>query len=208
MIVKRIIYVLLCLVMVCSLCACDQNSDQGDVGMTSQKTSTSTDPQSSNINSSSATSLESKNEVTPEELDALLLEQPMYVQSTKYVVQDEKYKTLYPDFLQAVVKNNSGTDVKNLQVAFVAWDKNNFPVKIYGNIDFDGSYVKICQYSDVNMLNGTSYGKEGGLAIDAEKSDIATFKAIVVSYDDFDGNTWDNPYYETWVDLYSDKKLN
>lgn len=151
---------------------------------------------------------EPKVEVTPEELDALLLEQPMYVESTKYIIQSGRYKTLYPDMLQAVVKNNSGTDVKNTVVAFVAWDKNNFPVKIYSSgVDIHGAYIKSCSYNDVNMPDGTSYGSQSGFAIDAKESDIATFKAIVVSYDDFDGNTWENPYYDAWVELYEDKKL-
>ncbi len=141
-------------------------------------------------------SSELQKELTPEELDALLLEQPMYVESTEYVVQDEKLKALYPDILKAVIRNNSGTDVKNAVVAFVAWDENNFPVKIYSSgVDINGSYVKECLYNDVNMLNGTSHGEDSGLSIDEKESKIATFKAIVVSYEDFNHKTWDNPYY-------------
>ncbi len=157
--------------------------------------------------SGSGIPLEQQNELTPEELDSVLLEQPVYVESTKYVVQDARYKSLYPDMLQAVIRNNSGTDVKNLVIAFVAWDKNNLPVKIKGDIDFsDGSYVKECNYNDVNIPNGKTYGDQSGMEID-ETCNITTFKAIVVSYDDFDGNTWNNSYYDTWVDFYSDKKL-
>lgn len=158
-------------------------------------------------NSQTESSNEPQKELTSEELDAALLEQPMYVESTKYVVQDDRFKALYPDMLQAIVKNNSGTDVKNIVIAFVAWDKNNFPVKIYNSgVDIDGAYVKRCKFENANVVDGATCGSGKGYAID-EKSGIATFKAIVVSYDDFDGNTWENPYFAMWVDMYSDKVL-
>ncbi len=163
------------------------------------------------VDDSDNSPLESTSELqenlTAEELDAALLEQPMYVESTKYVVQDDRFKALYPDMLQAIVKNNSGTDVKNIVIAFVAWDKNNFPVKIYNSgVDIDGAYVKRCKFENANVVDGATCGSGKGYAID-EKSGIATFKAIVVSYDDFDGNTWENPYFAMWVDMYSDKVL-
>jgi hypothetical protein len=147
--------------------------------------------------------------MTKEELDAALLTQPMYVVSTKYVVQDERYKALYPDMLQAIIKNNSGTDVKDAVVAFAAWDSNDFPVKIYGKYSLgSGSYIRTCNFDDINMLDGSTFGDGYGMSLDSDTDNIATFKAIVVSYDDFDGNTWSNPYYSTWVELYEDKKLN
>lgn len=175
-----------------------------------------TDSSENNMNSessgetlSSVTTAAPQVVMTSEELDALLLEQPMYVESTNYVVQSDEYKTLYPDMLQAMIKNNSGTDVKNAVVAFVAWDNNGFPIKIFSSgVDLHGAYIKVVNYGDVNMTNGSSFGSDSGFSIDADKCDIATFKAIVVSYDDFDGNTWNNPYYDTWVGMYSDKKLS
>ena len=146
--------------------------------------------------------------MTSEELEKALLEEPMYVEKTDYIVQSPQYKALYPDMLQAVIKNNSGTDVKNAVVAFVAWDSNGFPVKIEGQYSLgQGSYVAKCNYPDANMVNGAIYGQDGGYSL-AETNNIATFKAIVVSYDDFDGNTWNNPYYDTWETLYANQKLS
>lgn len=148
-------------------------------------------------------------EITSLELDAALLEQPMYVEKADYIVQDEKYKVLYPDMLQAIIKNNSGTDVKNAVIAFAAWDANGFPVKIKTAHSLrDGNYVVECNYGDVNMVDGSTYGSESGLPLDSDTDNIATFKAIVVNYDDFDGNTWENPHYDTWIEMYSDKKLS
>ena len=140
-------------------------------------------------------------------LEEALMEQPLAVIETEYVVQNDEYKALYPDLLQAIIQNNTQSDIKNVVVAFVAWDKNNLPVKIKGSIDFtEGSYVKKVDYSDVNLIPGGTYGSENGYAVD-EKCNIETFKAIVVSYEDFDGNTWENPFFDDFCSLYKGKKL-
>ena len=41
----------------------------------------------------------------------------------------------------------------------------------------------------------------------SENNNISKFKAIVVSYTDFDGNTWNNPLLSDFKELYADKKL-
>lgn len=142
------------------------------------------------------------------EILAQIDRQSFKVTSTKYVVQDENHKILYPDLLQAVVKNNTKYEIKNAVVAFVAWDKNNLPVKIVGQHDFSGgSYVREVNYSDVNLVPGASYGSESGLGLDDECTNVAKFKAIAVSYETFDGDKWENPYYADWCELYEGKKL-
>ena len=142
------------------------------------------------------------------DFDQLLETLPVYIKSVKYVVQDEKYKNLYPDMLQAVIQNNSSDDIKNAIVAFVAWDSNNLPVKIKGNIDFSGgAYIKQVEYSDINLVSGGQFGNDSGFEIDHE-CNINTFKAIVVSYTSFEGNSWNNPYYNEWCDLYEGEKLS
>lgn len=133
--------------------------------------------------------------------------QELKVIKTKYVVQDEEYKSLYPDMLQAVIQNNTSYDIKNALVAFVAWDSNNLPVKIKGSIDFsDGSYIKKVNYGDINLVPGKKFGESSGFEID-ENCNIKTFKAIVVSYETFDGTTWENPLYEDWREFYEGVKL-
>ena len=143
-----------------------------------------------------------KKTVTESELDELISGQVVYVKSTEYIVQDEEYKALYPDMLQAILVNNGNDDIKNAVVAFVAWDKNNLPVKIKGNIDFsDGAYIKKVNYEDINLVPGSEFGDGYGLSIDEDNS-IATFKAIVVSYETFDGTEWENPYFDGWSKMY------
>ena len=167
------------------------------------------DDSNNNVTESTTASESISNNISAAELEALLLEQPMYVSRTEYIVQDERYKALYPDMLSAVLYNNSGTNIKNAVVGFVAWDANNFPIKIVGQYDFSGGdYVSLCDFGDVNMIPGSTFGESMGMPIDDDdQKPIATFKAIVYQYTDFDGNVWTNPYYETWCNLYENKML-
>lgn len=143
------------------------------------------------------------------ELEAKLAEQPVYVVSTDYLIQSDDYKTLYPDMLNAVIKNNSGTDVKNVIVSFVAWDKNYLPVKIIGQYDFnEGSYISECDFGDVNMVDGSTFGEDSGMSLSQDCDNIKIIKAIVKEYTDFDGNKWENPYYNDWTSAYENKKLD
>lgn len=54
------------------------------------------------------------------ELEKLLSEQLISVIKTEYVIQDEQYRLLHPDMLRAVVSNNTGKDIKDIVLAFVA----------------------------------------------------------------------------------------
>lgn len=147
-------------------------------------------------------------ELNEKEFDKFLKELPLAVVKTKYLVQDEKYKTIYPDMLQAILKNNTKEDIKDAVVAFVAWDENKLPVKIKGNIDFtDGLYIKKVEFTDINMVPDSEFGKENGFSVE-ENSTIDTFKAIVVSYTSYDGNEWENPYFDEFCTMYEEKKLN
>lgn len=37
---------------------------------------------------------------------------------------------------------------------------------------------------------------------------IDSFKAIVVSYETFEGDTWENPYFDEFCSLYEEKKFD
>ena len=145
--------------------------------------------------------------MTEDKLLSQIDAQELKVIKTKYVVQDEVYKALYPDMLQAVIQNDTSYDIKNAIVAFAAWDSNNLPVKIKGSFDFsDGAYNIEVNYGDINLVPGEKFGESSGYEID-ENCNIKTIKAIVVSYETFDGTTWENPLYEDWCELYEGVKL-
>lgn len=146
--------------------------------------------------------------MTPDLFDKLIAGQALAVTSTKYVVQDARFKSLYPDMLQAILKNNTASDIKDAVVAFVAWDKNNLPVKIKSHLGYrDEAYVQLVNFGDMNLVPRASYGRKKGYAID-EDCNIKKFKAIVVSYETFDGETWMNPYYSEWRTLYEGKRFD
>ena len=145
--------------------------------------------------------------ITIEELNSQLAQQPIFIVDTEYVIQDDNFKTLYPDLLTVSIKNNTDQDIKNVVVSFVAWDENNLPVKIEGQFDFsDTTYVKKVNFSDINLVAGGTFDENSGLAL-SENSKTKTFKAIVESYETFDGTTWKNPYYDEFCTLYEGKKL-
>lgn len=159
------------------------------------------------IQSDDSAPVVSTDELTEESLDALLATQPLYISETEYIVQSEDLKALYPDMLSAIIVNNSDDDVLDAVIAFVAWDSNNLPVKIEGQFDFGGgSYIKKVNYDAINLIPGETFGRDFGMSL-SDDNNIATFKGIVVSYKTFDGETWENPYYNDFCDMYEGKKL-
>ena len=207
---KKVIGVILVLVLLLSTCACTIEFEE------KEETTLPIETTSDNIVDDTSEPIETTEPITEPttaamtvaELEDAIGKQEVKITSTKYVVQDENYKALYPDMLQAIITNKSNSDLKNAVVAFVAWDENNLPVKIAGQYDYNGgSYVKKCNYSDINLVSGKSYGSTSGLPLD-EDNNIDKFKAIVVSYETFDGETWENPYYDVWVNLYADKRYS
>lgn len=148
--------------------------------------------------------------LTPAELDAQLAEQPVVILDTRVLVQSETLKLAYPDLLSAVIKNNSNTEISSLEIGFVAWDENNLPIQIKGQYNFyGGQYLAKVNYDGINLLKGETFGEEHGLVLDEETgTKIKTIKAIVISYTDFDGNTWRNPLEEDFRALYVGQRLS
>lgn len=136
------------------------------------------------------------------QFDALLAEQPLSIESTSYVVQDDLYKALYPDMLQATLRNNTEFTIKKALVAFAAWDINGSPVPIEAKHDFiRGFYVREVIFKDIQLPPGETFGEGYGFKVE-ESSHISRIKAIAVSYEADTGETWENPYYEEWLELY------
>lgn len=223
---KKLLYIFVITYILISLCSCKNDNGTNIKETDSTKDTTQEKEQETMVNTSEETeirketpTIQETEELTtvqeteeaalsPSDLEAILLQQPCYIESTKYIIQHEQFKALYPDMLSVILKNNSGTDIKSAVIAFAAWDKNNLPVKIIGDLDFSGgSYIRSCNYEDINLINGETFGENKGMAIDENTAEIGTFKAIVVSYSDFDGKTWENPYYQNWLDIYENQKL-
>jgi len=65
--------------------------------------------------------------------------------------------------LQAIVQNNTELDIKDIVIAYVAWDANNLPIKLKGSMDFsNGAYIKHVNFEGVNLIPSATYGKNNG----------------------------------------------
>ena len=133
---------------------------------------------------------------------SLLDQQPLSVESASYVVQDQQYKALFPDMLQATVRNGTGETVTKAVVAFAAWDINGNPVAIEAKYDFiRGFYIREVTFQDLAVPAGETFGERYGFKIE-ESCRVARVKAIAVGCETSGGTTWTNPCYEAWLQLY------
>ena len=136
------------------------------------------------------------------QFDSLLDQQPLSVESASYVVQDQQYKALFPDMLQATVRNGTGETVTKAVVAFAAWDINGNPVAIEAKYDFiRGFYIREVTFQDLAVPAGETFGERYGFKIE-ESCRVARVKAIAVGCETSGGTTWTNPCYEAWLQLY------
>lgn len=136
---------------------------------------------------------------------------PIIINKIGYMVRttDRNTKLLYPDVLYCVFTNNSKNDIKNVKIAFVAWDENKLPVKIKGTFNFSGGeYLEEVSYQGINLTTGSKYGEDSGFELDPDCNNITYVNAIVVTCEYFNGKTWSNPVYEQFKNDYVEKKLN
>lgn len=139
--------------------------------------------------------------------EKLVAEQLVTVESAKIVVQDSTYKALYPDMIQVILKNSSQKTVKDLKIGCLGYDKNGYPLKIKTEYNFSGGdYEFVGNATDVNIVAGGTFGANKGFSLD-ESHGISKVLACVKSATFYDGTTWDNPYYEYWLDQYKEKPL-
>lgn len=91
-----------------------------------------------------------QSELTAAELEEILLQQPCYVERIDYVNDN-----IYDTYVSVVVKNNLGTDIKNVYYAMAGWDANHLPLIRYTYQVVDGTgYVVETDFGDANILDG------------------------------------------------------
>lgn len=151
---------------------------------------------------------EKDDEKNPNEIVSLATEFPIKVISNQYMEGDSELKALYPDMVLTVLKNGSNDDVKDIYYSILAWDENNLPVKIKTSLSFyDAEYVGKIQASDMNLIPEAQSPDNFGIGLDETVPRLHTIKAVVESYEDFDGNTILNEHYKDFIELYEGKKL-
>lgn len=148
-----------------------------------------------------------KDKAKEQEIEKYKNEQEVTVESAKILVQDDRYKSLYPDMIEVVIKNNSNKTIKDYNVAVLAYDNNNYPLKIKPQFNYNGGGFEFTGRADnVNVVAGATGGKNYGWKLDSAHG-ISKVIAIVKDVTYYDGTTWDNPYYTYWIEQYKEKPL-
>lgn len=142
-----------------------------------------------------------------EKIKTLINQQQLTVTSAKILVQDSEYKSLYPDMMQVIVKNISNKTVKSYEMGLLAYDSNGLPIKIKREISISEDYEFVGNANDANILPNKSYGSENGWNLDSQHG-ISKIIACTKSVTYYDGSTWDNEYYDYWIDEYKNKPMH
>lgn len=195
--IKSIIAVLIILVLTAYGCSQKENAVSSEKEVTKNE---------SKVEGKSKVKKES-NTLNAQSLETKLENQDIVIENGRYLIRSEEYKSLYPDALQAYIRNNTGKDIKDITFGFVAWDKNGLPIKIKRSVDFsDGNYFSGVKGEAVNIAPGDLYGEDTGMELD-KAMDIEYFKPIIASYEDFEGNTWENKELKNFLKIYEGKRL-
>lgn len=129
------------------------------------------------------------------QIDELKKNQEVTVVSAKII------KDGYSTGIQAIVKNNTKKVVKNYTIGMLAYDSNGYPLKI----DFNGN-VELGEAKAVNIQPGKTFGKDKYFSIFYEEDKMHTAIACVKEVEYYDGEKWENPYYDYWFEIYNDKQ--
>ena len=145
--------------------------------------------------------------ITINDFDKILNSQPVVITNTELIVQTGNLseKVFSPDMLTATFRNCTDKVIDYVQIAFVAWDKDGAPVSIKSP-DEKGYDIKAVQYKKLGLESGRYYGKGVGIELEPNHN-IASFKAIVVMFKTADGESWENPYFETFRTAYVSKQF-
>lgn len=129
-----------------------------------------------------------------------------YIKNNKENLKD---KTLAE--VDSLISNNdyvtANQKIKDYNVAVLAYDNNNYPLKIKPQFNYNGGGFEFTGQADnVNVVAGATGGKNYGWKLDSAHG-ISKVIAIVKDVTYYDGTTWDNPYYTYWIEQYKEKPL-
>ena len=104
---------------------------------------------------------------------------------------------------RVIIKNNSKKVVKNFQVTLLAYDKDGYPLQIsYNDTKFYGKGEL------VNIQPGATYGDENYYSIYHNQDKMSKVIACIEKVEYYDGTSWENPYYNYWIEKYDNKQYS
>lgn len=152
------------------------------------------------------------NDTTIESKVALIKDKAKQQEIEKYkneqemtVISATKHKEWYSDTISGVkviVQNNTQKVVKSYVVSVLAYDADGYPLKIEYN-----NYECLVEYEGANVQPGATHGKDNYGSISYEEEKISSALACVKEVEYYDGTTWENPYYEYWLEQYKEKPI-
>lgn len=157
---------------------------------------------------------DSSDVISAEELEAQLAQQPMTVLNTEVTNgYDDRFDLSFSTAIALPhILNQSGSDIKYLEIQMAGWDENNLPVKLQSAyMSYSASENIIITFDGVNMVDGMELNTDDAdyfylIAVD-DSCRLAKAKCIVTKYTTYNGDTWENPLFSTWKETYVGKKL-
>lgn len=100
-----------------------------------------------------------------------------------------------------VIKNNTDKVIKDCTVGVLQFDDSGYPVEVKYSMYGEGNLFRGSEVS-ANIQPGKTYGNDRYWSI----ADKATkIKACVISAEFYDETTWNNEYYQYWLEQEKDK---
>ncbi len=95
--------------------------------------------------------------------------------------------------------NQTGKNLRNVVVGIAVWDSNGLPIKLHVVYNFseDDDYVLGMKLENVTADFSDNF------CIKIEDTDIGSINAVILEYEDFEGNVWNNPLTTYYKDMAS-----
>jgi hypothetical protein len=104
------------------------------------------------------------------------------------------------------VKNNTAFELTNVVVAFAGFTADGTPVKLMGETETQGYYVREITLTGLTVEAGGYWVGDLGFALSQSCSTIERVEAVVMSCN-VNGEAWVNPLYARWKNTFLGEKM-
>lgn len=104
------------------------------------------------------------------------------------------------------VKNNTAFELSNIVVAFAGFTADGTPVKLIGETETEGYYVREINLGSLTIEASEYWVGDIGYALSQKCASIERVEAIVMSCN-VNGEAWVNPLYARWKNTFLGEKM-